>query len=831
MFAIDPGLKSILICLIHNPGGKMFTLARNFRFALRRLRNNPGFAVVAVLTLALGIGANTAMFSIVNAVLLQPLPYRDPQRLILLAEHWQQFPRLSLSYLNYKDWRDQSHSFAAVGAVRNSVMTVTGGAEAERLPSQNVTANLFDLLGVKPELGRGFSDAEDKPGAPPVALISHSLLERRFSSSPGVLGQTITLDNRSYSIIGVMPPRFEILQQAADVFLPFEPWARTLPDDRSWHPGILPIARLKPGVSLEQARSEIAVIAQRLEQKYPETNTNVSSLVDPMLEQIVQNVHTALWVLIGAVGVVLLIACANVANLLLVRASGRRREMAVCMALGARRGDIIRQLLTESVLVAVAGSLLGLFLAWTAVPLLVRLAGSSLPRSNSISIDLSVLSFTALVALIAGILFGLAPARHAWNIDLRGTLSETNRGWSARAVLRTRAALVVSEIALAMLLLVGAGLLLKSFARLSQVSPGFSTDHILIANIARSPAAYSDRNVRLGFFDRLLEQLSALPGVRSAGTVSFLPVTGTGSALHFNIQGRPPQSPAEYKIGGYRVVSAGYLKTLGVPLITGRWIEDRDREGAPAIVVVNSSFARTFFSNESPIGQHIQIGSVPSPDIPWMEIVGIIGDVKQSLASESSSEMYVPYRQADQVLPVVTLSLVVRTAGDPLAQAGAIRSVVHNIDPNQPVTALRSMEDNIAQSISQPRFRTVLLAVFAGIALVLAAVGIFGVMAYSVAQRTRELGLRMALGASRGQVLQLVLAHGVRLTLVGVAIGLAATFVLVRYVSSFLFNVPTYDPMTLVAVVAALIVISLSACYLPARRATLVDPIVVLREE
>jgi putative ABC transport system permease protein len=505
--------------------------------------------------------------------------------------------------------------------------------------------------------------------------------------------------------------------------------------------------------------------------------------------------------------------------------------MAVCIALGARRADIIRQLLTESILVALAGGVLGFALAWASVPLLVRLAGSSLPRSNNISIDLWVLGFTALIAFVAGILFGLAPARHAWSIDLRETLGEANRGGAVRAVLRTRAVLVVSEIALAMLLLVGAGLLFKSFARLSQVSPGFSTDHILIANIVRSPAAYSDRNVRLNFFDRLFEQVSALPGVRSVGAISALPVTGTGSALHFNIQGRPPRSPAEYTISGYRVVSAGYLKTMGVPLISGRWIEDRDREGAPGAVVVNSSFARTYFPNQSPLGQHLQLGSSPSPEIPWMEIVGVIADVKQSLASESSSEMYFPYRQADQVLPVTTLSLVVRTAGAPLAQAQSLRSVVHDIDANQPITAIRSMDENVAQSISQPRFRTVLLAVFAGIALVLAAVGIFGVMAYSVAQRTRELGLRIALGASRGRVLQLVLAHGVRLTLVGVAIGLAATFLLTRYVSSLLFNVPAYDPMTLVAVVAALIAISLCACYLPARRATLVDPIVALREE
>jgi len=808
----------------------MFNLTQNFKYALRRLKNNPGFTIVAVLTLALGIGANSAMFSIVNAVLLRPLPYRDPQRLVLLSEHWPQFPRLSLSYLNYRDWRDQSHSFEAVAAVRNNVMTMTGISEAERLPTQNVTANLFDMLGVKPELGRGFSEAEDKPGGPPVALISHGLWQRHFSSSPAALGQSIILDNESYSIIGVMPAGFEVLQQAPNVIIPFEPWARTLPDDRSWHPGILLIARLKPNVSLQQARSEIAVIAKRLEKQYPGTNTDVSSLVDLMQDQMVQNVRPALLVLIGAVGVVLLIACANVANLMLIRAAGRRREMAVCTALGARRSDIIRQLLAESVLLAVGGGALGLLLAWVAMPLVVRLAGDSLPRSNGVSVDLWVLLFTLVVAVLAGILFGLAPARYAWRVDLREALNETNRGGSGRGVLRTRAVLVVSEIALAMLLLVGAGLLFKSFERLSQVSPGFSANHILVANIVRSPT-YSDPNVRLSFFDRLLDQISVLPGVRAAGAISVLPVTGTSVALHFNIQGHPPNSPQQFTISSYRMVSASYLKTMGVPLIAGRWIEDRDREQAPPVVAINSTFARTYFSNLSPLGQHIQLGSMPDPSIPWMQIVGVVADVKQSLASESTAEMYVPYRQADSLLPVFALSLVVRTAGDPMAQANSIRALVHGIDANQPITGIQTMEGNVSQSIAEPRFRTVLLAIFAGIALALAAVGIFGVMSYSVAQRTRELGLRIALGSSRSHALQLIMAHGLRLTVAGVAIGLAATFLLTRYVSSMLFNVPPYDPMTLVGVVAVLFVISLCACYLPARRATLVDAMVALREE
>jgi putative ABC transport system permease protein len=808
----------------------MLGLAQNFKYALRRLKNNPGFTIVAVLTLALGIGANSAMFSVINAVLLRPLPYREPQKLVLFSEHWPQFPQLSLSYLNYRDWRDQSHSFEAVAAVRNNVMTMTGIPEAERLPAQNVTANLFGMLGVKPEMGRAFSESEDKPGGPPVALISRRLCQQHFSCSSSVLGQSIILDNESYSIIGVMPAGFEVLQQAPDVIVAFEPWAKTLPDDRSWHPGILPIARLKPGVSLEQARSEIAVIAKRLEQQYPDTNTNVSSLVNLMQDQMVQNVRPALLVLIGAVGVVLLIACANVANLMLVRAAGRRREMAVCAALGAQRSDIIRQLMAESLVLAMSGGILGLGLAWGAMHLVVKLAGDTLPRSNGVSIDLGVLVFTLLVAVFAGILFGLAPARHAWRVDLREALNETNRGGSVAAVLRTRAILVVSEIALAMLLLVGAGLLFKSFERLSKVSPGFSADNILIANISRSPT-YSDPNVRLGFFDRLLEQISALPGVRAAGAISNLPVTGTGSALHFNIQGHPPNSPQEFTISSYRVVSAGYLKTMGIPLITGRWIEDGDREQAPPVVVINSTFARTYFPNRSPLGQHIQLGETPDPSVPWMLVVGIVADVKQSLASESAAEMYVPFRQADAVLPVFSLSLVVRTAGEPLAQSNSIRALVHGLDANQPITGIETMEGNVSQSIAEPRFRTVLLAIFAGVAVTLAAVGIFGVMSYSVSQRTRELGLRIALGSSRNGVLQLILLYGLRLTAVGIVIGLVATFVLTRYVSSMLFNVPPYDPLTLLGVMAVLVVISLCACYIPARRATLVDANVALREE
>jgi putative ABC transport system permease protein len=799
--------------------------------AFRRLRNNPGFSLVAVLTLTLGIGANAAMFSIVNSVLLRPLPYRDPQRLVVLAEQWPQFPRLTVSYLNYKDFRDQSHSFEAMGALRNATVTLTGGAEAELVPSQNLTANLFDILDAEPEIGRTFTKEEDAPGAANVALISHSLWQRRFSSSRNVLGQAITLDNQSYSIIGVMPPGFEVLQQSADVIIPFEPWARTLPDDRSWHPGIFPIARLAPGISLEQARTEMELIAKRLEKQYPDTNNNVAALVDSMQAQIVGNVRPALLLLTGAVAVVLLIACVNVGSLLLARSAARRREIAVCSALGARTLDIVRQLVAESLLLAFTGAVLGILFALAAVPVFVRLAQNSLPRGADVSMDIHVLGFTAIIATIAGILFGLAPARQAWSVDLRDALNDSNRAGPAPRVLHTRAALVVCEIALAVVLLVGAGLLFKSFERLSQVSPGFSTDHVLVGSVVRSPVTYRDPNVRLSFFDSFFAQVAALPGVRGVGGISFLPVTGTGSALHFNIQGHPARSPAEFKIASYRVASAGYLKTLGVPLIAGRWIEERDREGAPAVAVVNSSFVRTYFPNESPLGQYIQLGAAPDPGVPWMEIVGVIGEVKQSLASESAAEMYLPYRQADHVLAVGAMSIVVRTTGDPRAEANAIRAIAMRLDPNQPITGIRTMEETVAHSISEPRFRTILLSMFAAIAVTLAGIGIFGVMAYSVAQRTRELGIRMALGASRKQVLQRVLVEGTRLTLVGVAVGVSASFALTRYVSAMLFNIRPYDPVTMVEVASGLIGISLAACYVPALRATMVSPSKALREQ
>lgn len=809
----------------------MNTLLQDIRYALRRLLRTPGFTAIAVITVALGIGANTAIFTVIDAVLLRPLPYEDPGRLVLLTERWPQFPTLSVSYQNYMDWRDQSHSFASVGAVRNTSMTLTGAGEPERLAVQNSTANLLELLGVRPERGRTFLSEEDRQGAPGVAMISYGLWQRRFAGAESILGQSLTLDNKPYSVVGILPPGFQVLQQAPDAVLPFEPWARTLPDDRSWHPGILPIARLKPEAQLSEARAEMTAIAKHLEQQYPIYDTGVGAQVNPMQEKLVENIRPALLMILGAVGFVLLIACTNVANLLLARATARQREIAVRTALGASRWRVIRLALTESVVLSLAGAMLGLLLATAAVPALLRLGGSTLPKTANIHVDGAVLAFTTLLAVLAGIVFGMAPALHMAGLDVRSALNQAERGAMGRGVMRLRGALVVSEVAVATLLLVGAGLLIRSFDHLSKVAPGFSTDHILIADLPVSPSGHPNAAERMGFFDRVLERAAVLPGVRSAGAASFLPVSGAGSALHFNIQGRPPKTPHEYILANYRVVSPGYLQTLGLPLHSGRLLTEADRDGAPAVVVINATMAKTFFPNESPLGKHIQIGATPVNEVPWMEVVGVVGDVKQSLASEAATEMYVPFRQGNQVLPVFALSLVLRTTNDPRLLARSLLAAVHEIDANQPLINVRTMDENVATSVAQPRFRTVLLAILAALALAIAAVGIYGVMAFAVTQRTREIGTRMALGSTPLQVFYLVIRDGLGLAVIGVVLGLAASAAVAHYLASLLFEVSFVDPLTIAAMSVLLMLVALAACYIPARRATRVEPTVALRYE
>jgi putative ABC transport system permease protein len=803
----------------------------DLKYGARMLLKNPGFTIIAVLTLALGIGANTAIFTVVNGVLLRPLAYRDPSRIMLVVERNSMFPTITTSYQNYKDWRDQSHSFESMEASCFTNLTLTGLGEPERFKGRYVTSGLFPLLGVNPVIGRPFLPEEDRAGGPPVAMISYSLWQSRFGGSADWLGRTITLDSQPYTLIGVLPPGFQFLQYA-DIFVPFEPWAKTLPDDRDWHPGIIATARLKQSVPLEQARAEMKTITARLAKQYPEADAAVSADVVHLQDQVVLNVRPALLILLCAVGFILLIACANVANLLLSRAASRSKEIAVRTALGASRMRVVRQLLTESVVIAMLGGVLGLILANLSLAPLLRLAAGSVPDVGVVRIDRRVLFFTIVASLLTAVLFGLVPALRTVNMDLREALNESGRGSTGVAAShRLRSILVVSEIALAMLLLVGAGLLLRSFERMQSVAPGFQTDHLLAADIPLSQAEYPKPEQRFQFFDNLLERVRTLPGVRSAGAASFLPMNGNGGLIRFNIFDRPPKDASEYSAAGFRFITPRYLETIGVPLISGRMFTENDREKAPDVVIINQSMAKQYFLDRSPLGKRMQIGSPPDPQIPWMEIVGVVGDVRPGLGTEPQAEMYIPYRQIDALLPVFQLSVILRTSLDPKSETSALRGALNDINKNQPLVNVRTMEDSMSTSVAQPRFRTWLLGLFAVLALLLSTIGIYGVMSYSVTQRVHEMGIRIALGAQPRQVFQLVTGQGLRLALLGVAIGSVASLALTRVLRSFLYNVSAFDPTTYISVAAVLVSVGLLASYLPARRATKVDPLIALRYE
>ena len=808
------------------------SLLRDLQFSIRQLRRAKVFAAVAILTLALGIGCNTAIFSVFYSVLLRPLSFHDADRVVLVSERAKQFPILSVSWQNLRDWETQSTSFEEFGAARVFTMALTGNEEPEQVPSEMISGNLLHLLGVNVAAGRGISPSDDQPSSSAVALLGYGLWQRKYSGSADILGKSITLDRQSYTVIGILPKGYELLNQVPDIVIAMGPWAAKLPDDRSWHPGIFAIARLKSNVALANARAEMSTIAHRLYEKYPNDNIALDAVVNPMHEQLVSQARPALLTLLGAVIFVLLIACGNIANLMLTRATARRRELSIRISLGASDWQIIRQLIIEGLLLSLMGAVAGIALAYALLPSLIRLAGTSLPANADVRIDIHVLLFTAILSICAGVFFGVAPAGHVRITDLRAILNESERAGVGKQARTLRNILVVSEISLALLLLMGAGLFVRSLSRLSAVSLGFSDDHILVADLQVPPpsAAPADAHRNMDFYDYTLRELHSLPGVRSVAAASTLPVSGQGAVIHFNIQGRPPRNGSEYIMANYRTISSEYFQTLRIPLLQGRWIESTDRENTPPIVVINEAMVKTYFPNENPIGKKMQIGATPDNTVPWMLIVGVVGNVKQSLVADMPTEFYVPYRQANEVLPVRTMSVVLRTEVDPRALIPDLRATVHRVNPNQPVVKIRTMEDNVAQNFSQPRFRTLLLVVFAGIALLIAAVGVYGVMAYATVQRAGEMAIRMALGCSVEKVFMLVVTDGLRLTLIGIVIGTAFGLALSRWLKSLLFGVSATDALTLTGSIFVVFLAGLAATLIPARRASRIEIATMMRE-
>jgi putative ABC transport system permease protein len=805
-------------------------MLHDLRLAIRHLIRRPGFTVIAVLTLALGIGANAAVFSVSNAVLLAPLPYEQPEEVVILNESTPQFPLGSVTRFNYEDWRQRAHSFDAIAAFRPASMTVTGTSDPERVPVKMITASLLPLLGVSLPAGRNFSAAEDRAGGGGVAIIGSTFAGRRFAGINPV-GQTLQLDARPYTVIGVLPANFELFQPA-DVYVPFWPWASTLPDDRGWHPGIFPVARLKDGVTLDAAREEMDRIAAQLEQEHPEANRNVRALVTRAQDQLVQNVRPALLMLTGAVALVLLIACANVANLLLARAVDRQKEIAVRFALGASRLRILRQLVVESIVLALVGGGAGLLVASWAIGLLTAATIPGVPRMQNIAVDLDVAGFALALSALTGLIFGVVPAIHASQLPIRQSLNEEGRGGSGSVRQRKiRSALVVAEVALALVLLVGAGLLLRSFQALTRVEPGFAPARLLVVNLPLSPQRYAQSPARTAMVERILDRVRTLPGVESAAATTNLPMAGGGATIMFNRAAYPPKGPADYVMAGYRAVTPDYLETLGVPLRRGRMLSLSDREGAPRVVVVNETMARQFFPDRDAIGERIQLGTEPDPDFPTMEIVGIVGDMKQSFEAGSKAEYFVPYAQdPDPILAgmYLNVALVVRTAGDPAQVVPSLRGALRDIDPAQPLVNVRTMETAIAGTVAQPRFQMTLLLAFAVVALALAAIGVYGVMAYTVTQRIPEIGVRIAVGASPSQVIRMVVWQGAKLGLLGLAIGLAASAIAAGGMRTLLFQVRALDPVTFTVAPLVLAVAALLASYVPARRAARVSPLSAL---
>ena len=806
----------------------MDSLLRDLKFSARSLLKRPALTIIAIVTLAIGIGANSAIFSTINALLLKPLPFPDPDRIVAL---WDKVPsrgvvRNEVTVANYLDWRAQNKTFEQLGIYRWWSTNLTGSDSPERVQGFQVTPNFLDIVGVKPMMGRGFSAGEDQPGKDSVALLTYSLWQRRFGADQNIVNKTIATNGVARTVIGVMPPDFNY-PKGAEIYAPLA-ITPELARNRGNH-AYLGIGRLKPGVSLQGAQADLDVIASQLEKQYPEENTGRGVVIYPILQDTVRMYSTALWVMMAAVGFVLLIGCANVANLMLARATGRQREIALRAALGASRFRIIRQLLTESVMLGVLGGALGILVAYWGVDA-IRTASPGeaarfAPGWNHLGINLPVLAFTLLLSVLSGLVFGLAPAWQLSRPDLNSALKEGARQNTSGSH-RLRGLLVVSEIALSLMLLVSAGLLIRSFLQLVRTDPGFNSENLITMNLVLPAAKYKDESQRAAFYSDLVHRVEGLPGVELAAAVNHLPLGGSNSSTSFLVEGFPEPPPGQEFDGRYRVCTPDYFKTMGIAVLKGRSFTEQDKAGSPLVVIINETLARRYWPNTDSIGKRMRYTG-PLEQNPWMQVVGVVQDVKHEMNLPITEDFYVPHAQ-DAWQSMV---LVAKTKVEPAAMAAPIRQQVWSIDKDQPVFDVKTMREVRAISLALYSFSSVMLAIFAAVALLLAAIGIYGVMSYAVTQRTQEIGIRMALGARAMDVLKLVVRNGMSLAVIGVVVGLVGAFALTRLLQSLLFEVTPTDITTYSTVTLGLLLIALFACYIPARRATKVEPLVALRYE
>ncbi len=806
----------------------MTALVQDLRYAFRTLARSPGFTTIAILTLALGIGANTAIFSVVRAVLLQSLPFPESERLVVLRERHSRTGEMGVAWPTFLDWRERGRGLQGLAGFRMTRWNISGTREPDLLRGAEVSASFFPLLGVRPALGRVFAETEDRPGATRTVLLSSELWRSRFGGDRSILGRSVNLDALPYVVVGVLPPSFNFFPERVDLYTPVglngaDPgWL-----DRANHYGMRVLARLSPGVTLDTARAEIDGIMGQIERDHPRSNSGQKATAIRLSEAMFGDIQAMLWVLLGAVGLVLLLACANVAHLLLARAASRQRELAIRAALGAGRRRLVQQLLTESLLLAAVGGALGLALAaWTIGPLL-HLAPPGIPRLSDTRIDPVVLLFTLAACMATGTLFGLAPAAQATRPDPQASLRETGPGATlGRSRQRLRSTLFVSEVALAFILVVGSGLLVRSLLRVQSVPPGFEPDGVLAMDVALSDTTYDSGPARHRFFARALEELRSVPGVRSASAVLCPPAVGRCWGSVYVVSDRPLPAQSEIPSAAFNVLDPEYFRTMGIPLLQGRFFTDADTAEAPTVVIINESMARRWWPRESPLGKRIKQG-FPQDDRPWREIVGVVGDVPQELDRPVQTEVYLPHSQDSGGV----MTLVARTSSDPMSVARAGVAAVHRVDADQSVSRIQPLTAYLAESVARRRFTTLLLGLFGALALMLASVGIYGVVSYGVTQRTREIGIRTALGAQRGDVLRLVIAQALRLAGVGMLIGFAAALGLTRFLASLLFGVGPSDPLTFAGVAALLTVVVLAACAGPARRALDVSPTIALRTE